>query len=102
MTKRAHTRDLEGSGFSPSDLVRNRETIELAILLFDGMLKEAQQDSSRLESFVKQTIKDMIQVGEITASSGFYNGIINPFYRKYFHEDAPAFVLDRVRYRAVR
>lgn len=100
MGKRTHPRDLEGSCFSPSDLIRNQETVKLAITLFGSMLKAAQQDRPRLEYFVRQTIKDMIQVGEITASNDWYNGIINPFYREYFGEDAPAFVLDRIRYRA--
>ena len=102
MIKRAHPRDLEGPSFSPSDLVRNKETVELAIIIFDSMLKAAQHDSPRLESFVRQTIKNMIQVGELTASNEWYTKIINPFYRQYFNEDAQAFVLDRVRYRAVR
>ena len=99
MAKRTHPRDLVGSGFSPSDLVRNRDTIELAIHLFDAMLKAAQHDRTCLESFVRRTIRDMIEVGRITASSELYGGIINPFYKEYFGEDAPAFVLDRIRYR---
>ena len=93
-------RDLEAVAFSPSDLVRSRETVELAVNIFASMLKVA-GDDLRLESFVRRTIADMIEVGRITPTNNLYVDIINPFYKGQFGEDAPAFVVQRVTYRTI-
>lgn len=93
-------RDLEAVAFSPSDLVRSRETVELAVKIFAGMLAAA-GDSMRLESFVRGTIWDMVEVGRITPTSRLYIDLINPFYREQFGEDAPSHVVQRVTYRVM-
>lgn len=93
-------RDLEAVAFSPSDLVRSRETVELVVNIFASMLKIA-KDDMRLEAFVRGTIADMVEVGRIVPTSSLYTDIINPFYRECFDEDAPAFVVQRVTYRTM-
>ena len=95
------TRDLEGAVIGISDLVKDVDTIGRVVRGFVGILDNYAQSplKIRLEAFIKATIQEMVEVGRIQPTSSAYVELINPFYKKYFGEDAPSFVIRNVTYR---